>query len=497
MNKYILSALGLLSATGLWAQNPVLTTFSVTLKTEQGNDTTIEVHSVESNTFSFIGGGGTVTNPLTGETREAENQDLFGSTTGLDYNTATLQTFPSETVLAQLDGWDNFGYCVSKRPAPTVSELVLYSEDCRYDDSGYTYYNSNYTSTVGHPYIVTFDMQALLDDTCSCTLLFNKYPDLFFPQLINLEYMTTYYVRPFVRLQGNIMYGDEQVVTTPRTVEGTLQNAADLAGWHYYDAETGVVLTREALLTLWGSSEEPDSALKAGVVDDLARYLSSEQLQQMKAKAYQTVECTDGALYLVREVPADMPADFVAYFNGGVSFPPTTLNEDVYAGTSVNSFLTRNLGSRTTVECDPTWGVPYNSYISFTPSSMNSNPNLAFDIPKYMQPRAYDLYVTMVIPDMENDLRPYNFRTTIYEQGADGAYNSGTRLINPKDESSYYVSDSVRCDTVYLGTFTFNGNPGSIIQLVSNIPTSRTKIYSREMRIAQFTIVPAKEDENE
>ena len=496
MNKYILSAIGILATAAAWAQNPIQTTFSVTLKTEQGNDTTIEINSVESNTFSFIGGKAQVQHPLTGETLEVENQELFGSTAALDFNTATLQTFPSETVLAQFDGWSNFGYCVSKRPAPTVSEHVLYSEDSRSDNSGYTYKDGN-SSSGDRAYIVTFDMQNLLDDTSSCTLLFNKYSALFFPQLTNLEYMTTYYVRPFVRLQGNIMYGDEQVVTTPRTIEGALLNEPDIASWQYYDAETGVVLTPEALQTLWGSSEQPDSALKAGIVDDLGRYLSSEQLQQMKATAYQTIECTDGTLYFVKEVPAEMPADFMVYFNGGVSFPPTTLNEDVYPGTSQNSFLTRMIGSPIVVECESAWCVPYNSYISFPPASSSANPNLAFDIPKYMQLRTYDLYVTFVIPDMENDLRPYNFRATIYEQNADGTYNLGTRLINPKDESSYFISDSVRCDTVYLGQFTFHGNPGSIIQLASNVSSRYITTYSREMRIAQFTIVPVKEDENE
>lgn len=504
MNKYILSAIGLLATAAAWAQNPIQTTFSVTLKTEQGNDTTIEINSVESNTFSFIGGKGMVTNPYTGETQQVENQDLFGSTAGLDYDKATIQTFLSETVLAQFDGWSDFGYCISKQPAPTVSEQVLYSEKSRYDYSGYAYQGYR-------PYIVTFDMQDLLDDTCSYTLLFNQYSDLFFPELLNLEYMTTYYVRPFVRLQGNIMYGDEQVVTTPRTVEAALLNEPDIAGWQYYDAETGVVLTPEALQTLWSSSEEPDSALKAGVVDDLGRYLSSEQLQQMKATAYQTIECTDGTLYLVKDVPADMPADFMAYFNSGVSFPPSTLNLTAYQGTSANRLLTTNVATTvwdeatgTYIEkeflptaCDPAWGVPYNSYFSFTPDRATANPNHAFDIPKYMQAKAYDLYVTLVIPDMENDLRPYSFRAFVYEQTPDGTYNSGTRLMNPKDGSYNFVSDSVRCDTVYLGTFTFNGNPGSIIQLVSYVSMSRSKIYNREMHIAQFTIVPAKEEENE
>jgi hypothetical protein len=133
--------------------------------------------------------------------------------------------------------------------------------------------------------------------------------------------------------------------------------------------------------------------------------------------------------------------------------------------------------------------------VDFPPANSSVNPSIAINIPKYLLPQTYDLYVVMVIPDMENDLRPYRFYTWMYEQTEDETNYRITTLINPTDGSNVFVSDSVRCDTVYLGNYTFSGTPQTIIQFTSNIRVRDRNIYNREMRIAQIRLVPIKEEE--
>ena len=140
MRKSVLTTLGLLAiSTWTVAQNPTQTTFSVDLKTEQGTDTTIEINSLDSNSLRFIGGEAEVYNSITGETTR---QDL-------GYKSVTLRALPSSGIAT-----GGFGYCFALHPEPTAADSLL---TCVLSDDG--------------------SFSARLD---------------------SLDYMTTYYARPFV-----------------------------------------------------------------------------------------------------------------------------------------------------------------------------------------------------------------------------------------------------------------------------------------------------------
>jgi len=461
MRKSVLTTLGLLAiSTWTVAQNPTQTTFSVDLKTEQGTDTTIEINSIDSNSLRFIGGEAEVYNTITGETTRQGNQDLQSWVEDSDLESAKLRALPSSGLPVS-----GYGYCIARHPAPTEADSLL---TCQLQPDG------------------------------SFTALF-----------YGLDYTTTYYARPFVRMKGYVMYGNELALSVLHTVEAALAYEPELAGGNFYDAATGLTLSTASIQSLLGTDTLLSEAVTAGVAADLGRFLTDEMLTRLKALSAKTIDCTDGQLFVTDEVPADIAEGFRNYFYGGVTFTPATLDMEAQAGDRplTMNIVTANHDPATgeqqpyeysPIECDPSWGVPGNEYYTFPPSSKSVNPQLAFDVPKYLLPQTYELSVVMVIPDMENDPRPYYFRASIYEQNPDGTYNTkGASLTNPADQSQKFESASVRCDTVSLGRFTFNGNPGTILQLLSNISSSRTSTYNRTMSIAQFSIVPVREEENQ
>ena len=440
-HRYLLPAIALLVSIAGRAQNPIETTFTVDYKTEAGTDTTVQLQTVNSNTLRFIGGKATVYNPITGQTTQQGNQDLQSWIEDLNYQSVTLKALPASDLPVDIPF--GCGFCLAKHPEPTLEDSVI----------------------------------ACVSDGTA-----------FYAQLDGLDYTATYYMRPYI--WSGRMYGGEVSFTMPRTIEGALQNEADLKGVHYHDAETGVVLNGDALKQFAAANSLLDETT---VVYALEYFLTNGRLAQLKAQAYRTVDCTDGTLSVVGDVPASIVQDFAADLEKEVAFSPATLNQEVKTG---NSYLTRNLGSTKVYSCDPAWGVPYNSYVEFLPASANTNPNLAFDIPKYLLPQTYALSIVFVIPDLENDPRPYYFRARIFEQEDDGTYSIGTYLTNT-DNTMNFLSNPVRCDTVSLGYYTFKGNPHPILLLMTNISSRMTSQYNRAMRIAQIRLVPVKEEEGE
>lgn len=457
MKKTILSAFGLLAAYATaMAQNPTEMTFTVEYTTAEGGNGTITVDAINKNSFGFIGGQGEVQNPVTGETITEENRDLYGWVSDLNYNAATFNM----QLGSEVDEEDvqAFGVCVSENPSP--AEAYEGAEPQRATEQDY-----------------------------------------FYTPLSDLGYMTTYYVRPYVTFaNGYTMYGGEKSFTTPRTIEGALLNESDLAGWQYYDANTGVVLTKEAMLALAGYAEEPEQNVKAGMAQDLGVFLENDETipNRLKELASRTIECTDGTLYAVKEVPADVASAFEAYFNGEAAFSPQPddVNRDDYG------YYTRNVGEITTVECEESWGVPSNSYMECQPATA-ADPNICINIPKYLQPRTYALYATFVHPDIENDPRGYRFRTSIWEQTEqeDGSSSYSSQRLTPPEEgaslsdgSNFMTDPSKQVDTLFLGNYTFNGAPNTMIQFQSYVQSRLFSTYSKTMRIAQIHFVPIEDE---
>ena len=255
-----------------FSQVSSMTTFTVEYKTAAGNDTISEYSTLNKNSFRFIGGKGEVYNSQTGQTQMEENSDLYIWIENVGTYNATIKASFGENLLRNIS-FSDFGYCISKKPHPEVSDNVIkrgtigsFSEYCNW----FWFYGEN---------ISLGELEENTDYTIS-----GKYPNsegiLTYPELQNLEYITTYYVRPYVEIGYNkvIMYGGEKSFTTQKTIEGVLQNEKGIAGWHYYDAKTGVTLDKDALLALSGYSEEPEENVMVGIIQDLSAFFANDTI---------------------------------------------------------------------------------------------------------------------------------------------------------------------------------------------------------------------------
>lgn len=455
MKKHILSVFCLLmTSVTLMAQNPTETTIEVEFQTAEGTET-VQHSSINSNSFTFIGGAGEVTNPVTGATMSEANQDLFMWVSDLDFNQAILHAALSSNI--PLDGTELMGFCLSEKPSPTIENDFVKGDILSEDGT----------------------IQQTLTD---------------------LDYMSTYYVRPYITFSSGItMYGGEKSFTTPRTIAAALLNEADLREWNFYDEQTGIVLTPEALMTIAGYNEIPEKALQKGVLQDLKLFFSDqpEYATQLKAASYRSIECTDGTLYAVKTIPTKMSAEFQTFFFDGVTFSPYNY---VYEGEHP---MTKNVGSITTTPCEASWGVPNNSYTTFVPLNSATTPSIVISIPKYLHPQTYAMYVTLVNPDPELDPRGYKFQTVIWEKQANEAgdykysLKGGVTLNAPEGsgEGTNFLTDGTqRVTTLFLGNYTFSGAPESLIQLIPKMTSTEARTtYTRTMSIAQISLVPVKE----
>ena len=602
----------LMASIPAFSQNPSLATFTVEYKDAEGKDKTIQVSSVNANSFSFIGGEGEVMNTETWQRQKEENRDLYIWTENIGTYSATVKPMFGTNLY-----FYKFGYCIAKHSHPEVSDNLLTKST--FDRYGYSYYHTYYKISPA-----TVDVGELEEDKDYVISGVYDPSTLLYLNLSNLEYMTTYYVRPYVEFSGGyIMYGGEKSFTTPQTMEGALRHDEDLAEGNYYDAQTGVTLTKEALSAMAGYSGEVDASTIEGIKQDLEVFLYSdiiaypayptldrpqeprmpmapyivddpgelleyeawcemegrpdnvtsrryydryideyeanksayeewlitypqeyasyqkdsteyadvtypaylqelaeyEQtwekmlaeynttcqsidgqnksnydngvsiLGKLKYSAYRSIECTDGTLYVVKDVPADVAEAFQKYFYGGISFSPWgNVNMDE------ESWSSKGFYEMERVVCDESWGVPNNEYVDFRLYG-NNNPTIGINIPKYLH-GTYEMTITVVNPKPEEDSRGYHFQTSIYEKNPETWLykNAPVRLTPPEgveSDGNYYVTDGTkRVETISLGEYTFNGMPNTIIQFYNYVSASRQTIYNREMKISQISLVP-------
>lgn len=327
--------------------------------------------------------------------------------------------------------------------------------------------------------------------------------------LNRLSYHTTYYVRPFLKFKGDyIMYGGEKAYTTPRTREGALLHEPEMSQWNLvYDGN--LIFKEEALVQLAGG-EKPQSpttnAIEAFLRKMLDGMTEEEIRNSFEDKACRVLECTDDTLYFIDKFEDKFITDFNASFHPmEIEFKTdhNSVNMDLnYNGRGI---FTTNVNTKfNSIECDPSWGVPYNSSMHIEPSSGSANPIVGFNVPEYLWNKTYSIYAVFVrisalspefVDDEESDKRPYRFYTNIFERDENGDYpNTGVRLKNPADGTNYFVTNSENIvDTLYIGDYEFNGQGDAVIQFQVQITSKLTKEYSRQMLISKIYLVPKDE----
>jgi hypothetical protein len=159
------------------------------------------------------------------------------------------------------------------------------------------------------------------------------------------------------------------------------------------------------------------------------------------------------------------------------------------------------------VYCEEEAGVPYNTYLTYHPSTATTNPTISFNIPKYLKSGKYSIYAVIVHPDPVNDPRPNRFYTYIFESETDpdsknyGEFPTRSNRLTPPEgsgEGNYYITDiSKMVDTLYIGDYTFQGSEKCMIQFATQVTSRLTKDYNRTMSISQICIKRIEESEDQ
>ena len=450
------------------AQNPVSKVFKVEYRTAAGNDTIIEVSTISTNGFSFIGSKGMVDryNQMTGqwETVEEENGDAWLNVADIDDKRANITADFSIDI--KESGFESFGYCISKTPNPQISDnrMQLSNYDGILDLSKFNdkYGDGNYTLEISEFVIDRSDIT-----------------------VTGLNYINTYYIRSYVKFRnGFIMYSGEKSLTALKTKAAALATEEGLD--NSLLLEDSILFTKEVLSRLIDNEEEISIDLRYGVEQDftyLVKSMSSADKAELLKNVNKTIECVDGNLYLINECPAGIIDTLKKNFGGGVEFSAVEMLEHISSA------------REETVYCDASLGVPYNSYLRVQPTAVTGNPTIELNIPKYLHAgKEYDIYAVFVHSDITGDTLPNKFiielqeRQPSSESGEKGSY----RRTQKSDDYINNASNSV--DTCFVGRYTFLGTPDPMIKISSDVRRTE-KEYSRTICISKICIVPVNENE--
>ena len=452
------------------AQNPVSKVFKVEYRTAAGNDTIIEVSTISTNGFSFIGSKGIIYHYNEAgdfETFEAENVDVCLYVSKVDDKSANIKAYFSDAI--GKSDFESFGYCISKTPNPQVSDnsMQISNYNGILDLSKFyqIYGEGCYTLNIAQNEIATSDITVK-----------------------GLSYIDTYYIRSYVKFRnGFIMYSGEKSLTALKTKTAVLAAEEELD--NSLLLEDSIVFIKEALSGLIDNEEEISIDLRYGVEQDLSylvKSMNSTDKAELLKKVNKTIECVDGNLYVINECPAGIIDAFKKNFGGGVEF--SAAEAITFEGN-----LTKQC-EVDTAYCDASLGVPYNSYLRVRPLVATGNPTIGLNIPKYLHAdKEYDIYAVFVHSDITGDTLPNKFRIELQERlSSDESGKGKYKRTQRSDDYINNASNSV--DTCFVGRYTFLGTPDPIIQIVSNVDRRDTE-YSRTICISKICIVPVNENE--
>lgn len=241
-----------------------------------------------------------------------------------------------------------------------------------------------------------------------------------------------------------------------------------------------------------------------------------KEVNDILSKCGAPIECSNGTAYIVDEYPMTLPEQFF------YKIKSNSINLDVddkgateFTKNAVTPFTSRR-GTHTFIIDDEYIGAQTYSYVDIEPVSGNANPTVAFNIPNTLS-GSYDIYLvtcpiwlnTYSSTTTELDLRPYRFYVNVFERNDKGVYKNSTRMQNPVDGTSYFVTKSQKYidpddprsmplinDTTYVGKYTFNNayygrnDAGVMIQLQSQVSSRQTTLYSREILLSSVILKP-------
>lgn len=454
MKKIMITLAGALMALATHAQSVLL------VETEKGSTQYVYGKNAE---VSFWG---------LPEGDEANRDLIVDEITVYNANITNFQLYAANSPL-----FDDVGICVTEKE----------HEEPEYVQSavgGYTYYSITYSATT--PY---YSLKAETDDN-----------DYAWKGLEQLQPGKTYYVKPYVVSEQEVLFGSEKAFTTMWTIQSLLTN---ISIW-YQNVEP-VATNGEFIVpneAAWESfcakykeylGEEPSDVMKQALTTAWFRHLTPAEASLMKANSVAYYDnCMEGDVYVVDKVCDDfIPSMLKSVQNIDLTRP----NLEAEGETP----LYTKYGTVETVECDAVYGIEGNSYVKVVPAAASINPTVGYDFPSVLLPNhIYNVSVT-IAPDTESaeDALPNKFQVQIFNYGK----TAGTKIANPATSTEENADYTFIYGGQKLETFTFQIDTHDeafaapkLLQLQSNLRSRETNNYSRTLRIAKITVSTVMED---
>jgi uncharacterized surface protein with fasciclin (FAS1) repeats len=146
-----------------------------------------------------------------------------------------------------------------------------------------------------------------------------------------------------------------------------------------------------------------------------------------------------------------------------------------------------------------TGSLSKNSYVEIQPISSSTNPGIVFYLPS-VRSTTYSIYLVTVpsnISAPNSDAKPYRFNVSMGYAQENGKNKDADRSWTTE---SYFYSDSLQIDTIYIGDFTFPvayAGTGSYYPYlrINSVVTSRDRAkYDRTLRIDCVILRPKELD---
>lgn len=484
MKRYILTSLCLLTYLTLSAQEPKEALFTVNAQTEDGRDTTFVVSAINANSFSFVGGGGKVTNPENGRQMTVDNVDLYSYIDYEDPSSAIVKTIINPDLK-----FAEMGYCLSKKSKPRLPGNLIIDNNS---------------------YITNDTVNGILFKCCRCDLIYaNPFDDnpnpilalkadskYFYPSFSNLEYGATYYLCPYVRFSnGEVMYGSELSFKTVLTMESACQYEEDMAEWSVLNGEKGLALNTHALMQVYNAYAEDYGNLnksRTALSTIMSSYLGSRDWSALKNNA-RTMQCADGTLYVVN----DVGKEFIDGFHNLFVTTPQVFSPDLDDVYFDNEEVFTNPATTDVqyISCESKWNVPNNHYLMASPLNNNRNTVMTVNIPNILlTSKTYQIEILFApvaevdAQDLPSRLRFQWFSTA--EADALPNENQPAKIFKNGTSQNFEIENTGKCETVVLEYTPDNIDVHNWLRIQSYALMSQASTYSKVIRIAQIKISP-------
>ena len=482
MKRYILTSLCLLTYLMLPAQEPKEALFTVNAQTEDGRDTTFVVSAINANSFSFVGGGGKVTNPENGRQMIVDNVDLYSYIDYEDPSSAIVKTIINPDL-----EFAEMGYCLSKKSKPRLPANLIIDNNS---------------------YITNDTVNGILFKCCRCDLIYaNPFDDnpnpvlalkadskYFYPSFSNLEYGATYYLCPYVRFSnGEVMYGSELSFKTVLTMESACQYEEDMAEWSVLNGEKGLALNTHALMQVYNAYAADYGNLnksRTALSTIMSSYLGSRDWSALKSNA-RTIQCTDGTLYVVN----DVSKEFIDGFHNLFLAPSQVLSPDLDDVSFDEAFTNQTTTDVQYISCESKWNVPDNHYLMASPLQNLKNTEMTVDVPFYLlagKPYKIEILFAPVAETDALDL-PSKLRFSWYAAKPDGsvpAESKPTSVFMNESSKDFVIPNSGNCESLVLDYTPDYIAVTNKLKIESHVLSSQASTYSKVIRIAQIKISP-------